>query len=139
MRREGLRLAGHEIVERCARDRRPCRSARIDDRDACPRVLEQIRVVIRTEERRERHRDRADPLRAEERRDERRRVGQEQRDAIAGRDAARPQAVARTRRERGNVGIGQRVAAVPERRTVGMTRGEVPIDELRREVEHGRA
>ena len=65
----------------------------VDDEDARSTVVDQECLVSRREERRERHGHGPDLDRAEERSDEVRRVREDERDALFGLDAERPERV----------------------------------------------
>ena len=77
-----------------------------------------VLVVAAREQRRQRDRDRSDLHRAEEGRDELKRVVQQQRDALLGLDAERTQGVARAVHGEGNICVGQGRAGGADRGAV---------------------
>jgi hypothetical protein len=98
-------------------------------------MREKKRVVPRGEQRRERHRNRADLDRAEENGDELGRVRQEERDPLLRLNPKRAQRVAGAVDGTRDVRVGKRAAGVAESGTVAMTGREVRIDQRAGEVE----
>ena len=111
----------------------------MDHDRASAAVVEKIGVVLRREQRRERHGHGTDAHRAQERGDELGRVRKEKGDPLLCLDPEAGETGGDTRDELGDVAVRERASLVPQRRTRAATGREMRVEERRGEVEHRRS